>query len=263
MKRRGFLYCLAALAVLICAYLALWIYSVRWFEAEIDRVYANANEDSFRFVGPKPALGNFPFVPEVYYTGGFQAGNAIIAFHEMKLRGYPIPGLTLHATFPSGIALDGLADPKVWNLDELNIDLAIPFSWPRSFTYEDLTRWRDSGGNVTVRSYSIVKGLMLASGDGKLALDEALQPVFALNTQLRGYESFIQEQAQAGAIPPFAAAIATAMFNGMAQTDEQTGEKSVNVSVSVRNRMLQVGSMQILVLPEIAWGTHTPPGLRQ
>lgn len=263
MRRRRLYYGLAAVAVMLCAYLSLWMYSIRWFEGEIDRVYAEAPGNDVRFLGPKPALSNFPFVPEVFYGGGLQIGNAIISFHEMKLRGYPVPGLTLQVSFPSGVSLDGVADPKIWALDELNLDLAIPFSWPRSFAYDDLLRWRDAGGNITVRHYDLVKGPLIAGGDGMLELDDNMQPVFALNTRVRGYEAFIQEQTQRDLIPPFAAAVATAMFNGMATSDEATGEKTIDVAVSVRNRVLQVGSMQLLTLPEFRWDMYRPPAPRQ
>lgn len=67
MKR--FLCWSAALFVFLSIpYMGLWVYSMQWFGKEIERTYAKAGEKGYKFLGPKPVLTGFPFVPEVYYT---------------------------------------------------------------------------------------------------------------------------------------------------------------------------------------------------
>lgn len=249
------------LVLLAGAYIGLWFYSAKWFDEEIERIYADAGEEGVRFLGPKPALENFPFVPEVRYEGGFQTGNTMILFKKMVIRGYPIPGMTLHASFPSGISLDGIADPAIWTLDYLEADIAVPYSLPGSVEYEDLKAWKDKDGKIDVRSYKMRKDELMAEGKGLLTLDDELQPVFKLDSIIYNHEAFIKSQMAKGIIEAFPGAIGITMLNGLSQMDEETGKKTVNLSVSVENRMLRVGPLQVLQIPMIVWDKRNSPVL--
>lgn len=259
MKRKHYIITGVTLAVLLCAYLGLWIYSAQWFGHEIDRLYAKKDSDGMDFLGPKPILTNFPFVPQVAYNGGVKTGNTEILFPQMIVRGYPIPGTKLHVTFPLGISLAGIVDPKIWNLSTLEADVVIPYSLPQSFEYEDLAQWHKDDGKIDVRHYKMTKSELEADGKGLLSLDDDLQPVFTLQSTMRGHDAFIQSQVDKGLIEPFPGAIGMTMLNGLSKTDEKTGQKSVTLTVSVENRMLRVGPLQALHLPEIAWDKRNPP----
>ncbi len=258
MKKRHYAL-IAFLAVLLSAYTGLWIYSAQWFKREIDRAYANAEKDGVVFLGEKPVLSNFPFVPEVYYTGGIQFGNIEVLFPELKLRGYPLIGTTLRITAPKGISLGGIVDPVLWSLDSIDLGVAIPYSLPEDFTYESLAAWKEHNGKIDVRDYTIKKQSLNADGRGLLTLDDNLQPVFELESTIRGHESFIQTQSEQGVIEPFAAMIATGLLNSLAKDDPQTGQRTVTLRVNVRNRTLYVGPLQVLSLPEILWDRRSPP----
>lgn len=261
--KRWHYFLLTFFAILICAYLGLWIYSVSWFERQIDQVYASAESKGIRFLGPKPGLSNFPFVPEVYYTGGVQMGNAIVTFPEMKLRGYPLPGTALAVSFPAGIALDGVADPSIWMLEGLQADITIPWHVPRSFEYEDLAAWQKADGKIEVRNYRLTKQTLQAFGDGALWLDEELQPALRFSGTLAGYEAFVQTNIENGLIQPMHGAVAIGMMNNLAQTDEATGERRVTLEISLRNRTLYAGMIRVLELPLIAWDRRSSPDPRQ
>jgi hypothetical protein len=262
MKRKHWIIA-ALLAVALCAYLGLWIYSVSWFERQIDQVYANAESKGIRFLGPKPGLSNFPFVPEVFYTGGVQIGNAIIAFPEMKLRGYPVPGTALQITFPAGISLDGVANPDIWMLEGLEADIIIPWFVPRSFAYEDLDAWHKAGGKIIVKRYRLTKQSLQAFGSGELALDDDLQPTLRFLSKLTGYDDFIQSGIENGTIETMPGAMAMGMMNSLSKTDEATGEKSVTVEISVVNRTLRAGMIRVIELPRLEWDKRTSPAPRQ
>ncbi len=244
---------------LVAGYLLLWLYSANWFRHEIDHAYETAGKNGFEFLGPKPVLKNFPFVPEVAYGGGFQAGNARILFKSMLLRGYPIPGFNLHIRFPEGISLDGIADPKIWTLNILNVDLAIPFSISEDFEYESLNKWKSQGGKIDIRHFEMTKDELRTEGNGFLTLDDDLQPVFNLQSTIHDYELFVQSQTRKGLIEPFAGAIGITIMNRLSTTDAKTGEKTVSMGVSVRNRMLQVGPLQVLQFPLIVWDKRNSP----
>lgn len=260
-RKRNILFALLFF-VLVAGYIGLWLYSANWFKHEIDHAYASADKNGVVFLGPKPSLQNFPFVPEVHYGGGFQAGNALIEFPKMVLRGYPVPGLTIHIAFPEGISLDGVANPKIWNLTKLSADVVVPYTLPRSLEYNDLLDWKNRGGKIDIRAYSMDKEALHAEGSGLLTVDNDLQPVFHLDSTIRDYELFIQSQIDKGLIEPFPGAIGMTVLNRFSHVDEKTKEKTVTMAVSVENRMLTVGPLQVLRIPEIVWDKHSLPGLR-
>lgn len=260
-KKRNILFALLSFA-LIAAYVGLWFYSANWFKREIDRAYTNADKNGVRFLGPKPILGNFPFVPEVRYEGGIQAGNALIEFPKMVLRGYPVPGMRVHISFPEGISLDGIANPAIWHLTDLSADIIVPYTLPRSLEYDDMLDWKNRDGKIDIRRYRMVKDELQAEGNGLLTIDTDLQPVFHLDSTIRDYELFIQSQIDKGLIEPFPGAIGMTILNRFSHIDQKTKEKTVTMTVSVENRMLTVGPLQVLQLPEIVWDKHSSPGLR-
>lgn len=264
MIRRKKIFC-AVIAVMFLTgtYTGLWIYSAGWFNKEIDNLYANAQEEGIEFLGAKPRLTNFPFVPQVIYHGGFKAGSIEILFPQMILRGYPVPFTDLHLDFPLGLSAGGAVDPRIWTLDRLEAKLEIPYHLPRAMTQEELHLWQSRGGKIDVKEYSLKKESLLSKGSGLLALDDALQPVFAFDSRITGYEDFIRSQQEKRLIEPLPAAIAIGVLGGLAETDEATKQQTVRIQAGLRNRLLTVGPLQVLELPAIAWDTHTPPAPRQ
>ncbi|MFA5592288.1 MAG: DUF2125 domain-containing protein [Micavibrio sp.] len=219
------------------------------------------HDRTVRFLGPKPVLKNFPFVPELHYHGGIKTGDAEILFPQMILRGYPVPGLSLKAIFPLGIMLGGIADPALWKLDYLESSIAVPYRLPRDFTQGAIADWKARGGKIDVRHYEIRLGALTADGHGLLTVDDQLQPVFNLESRLTGYNEFIDAQIGAGQIKPLPAAIARGVFASLARPDGETGESAVHIAISAENRLLRVGPVLVLELPLFVWGTHRPPAL--
>ncbi len=247
------------LILLLASYLVLWIYSAQWLKGEIGRLYKKAAADGVEFIGPEPQLANFPFVPEIHYSGGIKFNNVEILFPEMKLRGYPVPNATLQISFPKGISLGGVVDPALWSLDMLQAKIAVPFNLPRSFFAEDLQAWYDREGKIDIRAYHLTKNALDVGGKGYFLLDKNLQPVVLLESVLNNHSAFLEDQVSKGTIPPFASAIATGLLESLSQTDPKTGEKTVGVTISVQNRWLRVGPVQLIQLPMIVWDTRMPP----
>jgi hypothetical protein len=248
------------LLLLTGAYLGAWVYSARWFEREIGALTQKAKDEGVELLGPAPRLANFPFVPEIHYTTGIRTGSIDILFPALVLRGYPFPWASLTAFFPEGVALGGKMNPDIWALDTLGVTFAIPFNMPRHLREEELRAWQAGGGAIDVRHFALNKGALQAHGKGLLTLDQALQPVFRLDSKMTGYEEFIEAQLRAGSIEPLPAAIARGVFGSLARPDPMTGLNTVEVTASVENRLLRVGPVLLLELPIVRWDRHTPPG---
>lgn len=264
-KGRAWLsWCLAIALLLIAAYGGLWAYSYQWMKGEVDRAYENVEDNGYRFLGPKPVLTGFPLVPEIYYSGGFQAGNVMVEFPEARLRGYPIPGLTFNLSIPRGVAISGPVDPSIWSLETLDADIVIPSTIPADFTAGSLSAWQRGGGQFDIRRYELTKDGLMSEGLGNFTLDTDLQPEIEFESRIKGYDVFIQSLMQQGMIEPFPAAIAIGALNSLSKPDEETGDNIVTVNISVKNRMLTVGPVQALELPRIVWaGEHSSPDLLQ
>jgi hypothetical protein len=237
---------------LLIFYFGAWIYSALWFSREIDNLYANAKEEGVAFLGPKPTLTNFPFVPEVKYTNGIATGNAEFLFPSVVLHGYPIPFTKLKLRFPQGVSLGGIVDPRIWTLDLLEADLIIPAHLPQSLTQEELSAWKDEGGKIDITNFHLARQSLKAEGKGSLQLDPNLQPDFEMQAAVKDWEPFIREQIQAGIMEPFPGALGITMLNALAKDDPETLEKTVTVDVKVKDRMLTAGPLT-LPLPEIKW----------
>ena len=254
----------ALIALAVGGYIGFWLYAANIIRNEIDHAYENAQNDGYEYLGPKPTLGNFPFVPEITYTNGVHAGNIALQFPEMKLRGYPVSFATLTIDFPNGLSLQGpVMDPALWSLEGLTISAIIPARLPADFTQESLGQWQQSGGKIDVTDFRISKQTLKAQGKGLLSLDDTLQPQLNFETTAEGYQEFIVEQRNAGYIQPFPAAAAAAVMNSLSTIDPATGRNRVSVNVVVKDRMLSVGPIQALPLPEIVWGTRSQPVLPQ
>ena len=263
MKKRYTIVGGIVLTFAIIGYLGLWIYSAKWFNQEINKIYASSAKDGFIFLGEKPKLSNFPFVPEVRYQKGFEAGNLKILFPDLLIRGYPIPFMDLKLSFPNGVSMGGMVDPKIWSLSFLNIHLSVPHRLPPSFYEEDLKAWSQTGGRIKITKYIAQKDQLTAVGHGDFLLDNNLQPVFNFLSVIDGYDAFINTEKERGLIDPFAAAIGMTVLNGLSKIDDVTGEKTVTLNITAKNQMLWVGPIQALPLPQIVWDKRNSPVPRQ
>jgi hypothetical protein len=252
------------LTALLTAYAGLWLYSAKWFEEEINKAYEQADKNGIRFLGEKPVLTGFPFVPQIYYAGGFQFGNVMVTFPEARLRGYPIPGLSFHLSVPRGVAIEGITDPEHASLDSIEADITIPSTFPADIHPTTLRVWQQAGGEFHIKKYTVIKGALQSDGSGRFSLDETLQPEVQLDSTVVGYQEFIQQLMQDRLIEPIPAAVAIGLMNSMATADEETGQNIVTLNVAIKNRFLTIGPLQVAQLPMIDWSDiHTLPALLQ
>lgn len=253
-KMKGSLSLLTAFLALAGAlYAGLWLYSWQRFTQEIDSVYAQAPEKDLLFLGAKPKVTGFPFVPEISYTHGVRYKDVLVTFPMFHVRGYPLPGRALNAVFPEGLAIAGKGIPAGLALDFFNAVIRIPNALPESTYAEDLLDWQQKGGLIDVPSFTLTRETMSAAGYGQLSLDEDLQPAFEAQAALQGYSDFIDLLVAQDAMAPFPAMASKALLNGLSETDPQTGRQSVSLTVQVRNRTLSAGPVQAVRLPKIAW----------
>lgn len=245
-------------------YGAGWGYLYGRGTAKIDEIYdEKAPQAGVEFLGSKPVLTGFPGAPAVIYAGGLRAGPLFLTFPEFRLLGFPLPGMPVTADFPEGLAGAGIVNSHVWALDSLALTARYPESLPPDITEENWRIWRDNGGQIIIKDLRLSRGALKAEGTGILSLDRDMQPILDMDLHVTGYQDFISGLIRDKTIKPVTGLAAIAAMNAMTDPGKQTStdaeKRAARVRLTLRNRMLSVGPLPMVRLPEIRWDTHNLP----
>ena len=116
-----------------------------------------------------------------------------------------------------------------------------------------LTTWRDQGGVVDVDVKALKWPPLDMNGSATIALDGAMQPEFAGVIKSTGLLQILEGLRETGRVKPDAAVAARFML-GMLGKKRADGALEWSVPVSVQNRILSLGTIGVMSLPEIEWG---------
>jgi aryl carrier-like protein len=136
-------------------------------------------------------------------------------------------------------------------LQQVAIEGRVMGALPVGRITDSLSRWRDDGGTVELARLAADWGPLAVAGNGTLALDDALQPLFAASTAVRGYDQAIDAAVAGGYLAPGQAASAKIVLGAMAQPAD--GGPTVKVPLTIQDRVLSVGPLRLLQLPRIEW----------
>ncbi|MCH7931022.1 MAG: DUF2125 domain-containing protein [Proteobacteria bacterium] len=124
---------------------------------------------------------------------------------------------------------------------------------PEALSRAALLAWSRGGGTVELEALSIRWDGLGLHAAGTLALDDRLRPQAALTAEITGYAAVLEALAQAGAMKPSDAALATTFLNLMAKTGAD-GERLLSVPLTAQDGTLFVGPLPLVklapVLPE-------------
>jgi hypothetical protein len=186
--------------------------------------------------------------------------------------GMALEGLTLEAHRPPAPTAEGqipIALAATLGLDRLTVPetLRVPFGrtvvaahlairlrgdLPKGATASALAEWRDGGGTLEIDSLDIGWPPMAAAGNATVALDKSLQPELAGTVTVRGGGGVIDRAGAAGMIKPEAAVVAKLAL-AAASKPAGDGAPEAKVAIGIQNRVLSVGSVPVLQLPEVTW----------
>ncbi len=112
------------------------------------------------------------------------------------------------------------------------------------------TAWREAGGAVTLSDITLAVGGTHAAGQGRIGLDDALQPRLDGTMHVTGYEAGLDGLAAAGVLTRQAAVAAKAVLGLLAAPAPDGG---ADVSVQVVGGVLTVARFPLLRLPALSW----------
>ena len=142
---------------------------------------------------------------------------------SVRLRGWVIDALALHAS----------ATPP------------FPLAGPRAAA----VAWREAGGAVDLSDVALTMGGAQAAGQGRIGLDDALQPKLDMTMRVTGYEAELDELAASGMLTRQAAVAAKAVLSLLAAA---TPGGAV-VPVQVAGGVLSVARFPLLRVPALSW----------
>ncbi|MGH7119915.1 MAG: DUF2125 domain-containing protein [Acetobacteraceae bacterium] len=116
-----------------------------------------------------------------------------------------------------------------------------------------LAAWRDHGGMVALRGFSLVWGPLAIGASGRLTLDPNLQPSGQATARIVGYAATLDALASAGRIGSGVATAAKALLTLLARPSSASGPPEVDVPLSLEGRTLRLGQIPLLELPAMSW----------
>ncbi len=117
-----------------------------------------------------------------------------------------------------------------------------------------LGAWRDGGGMLIVRDFSVVWGPLAIGAAGRLALDRAMQPAGEGTARVVGYAATLDAMVADGSIGRGAATAAKAVLMLLARPSDTAGAPpEVDVPLRLEDRTLSIGIIPLLRLPMLSW----------
>lgn len=124
---------------------------------------------------------------------------------------------------------------------------------PDALTSAALEAWRSAGGDMEIRSLAFGHGDADVTANGTLALDEQLQPLAAFTAKVSGFKETLDALVIAGVVEPKDAGLAKMVLGFLASKPKNGGKPELGAAVSIQDRVLSVGPVNLLRLPPIKW----------
>jgi Uncharacterized protein conserved in bacteria (DUF2125) len=152
--------------------------------------------------------------------------------------------------FPSGLQPGfGITETYSWWI-EGQVKGAVPAA-PLTAA---LGAWSSNGGTVEFeRLEANWNTITDVSGNGTLALDAQLQPLFAGTANVQGYNEAIDALAQAGMLELGQVTGAKIALAAMSKPSEDGGPRTARLPITIQDGFLFIGPLKLAQMPRIVW----------
>lgn len=135
----------------------------------------------------------------------------------------------------------------------LEAELQVLGGLPLPLDRQKLSRWRKDGGTLEIKNLDFAWGPAKIKASGTLGLDDGLQPEISLIAAITGYQKTVDALVAAGIVQKRVARGVKLVLDMMARRSRPSEEPTVNVPLSVQNRVVYVGPARLLRLPLLRW----------
>lgn len=178
------------------------------------------------------------------------AGAPPLVFQDSSLHLAPKTGhVTLWAReikLPPGIPVLGET------ISALDLTLDVTGALTSGPLRQSLAAWRDQGGAVEVRSFALDWAPAHVAGTGTLALDGALQPIFAATVKFHGFFEIVAALTEKGFVREREASMAKIVLGALARPSA-SGEPELSLPLTLQDRKLTVGPVPLMDMPDVVW----------
>lgn len=163
---------------------------------------------------------------------------------------------TTGSTLQAALTAVRLPDPGLPPVERtvLDADLTQPVPAAADLV-QQAVQWRNRGGAVEVRAFTVKAGELAVEASGVARLDAGLQPALDGTAILRGYRPALAALVQAGAVTASAALAANAVLGLLSGRGGQAG---ATVPVRLADGVLSLAGFPVVRLPAVAWGGTGP-----
>ncbi|MFC7048283.1 DUF2125 domain-containing protein [Emcibacter nanhaiensis] len=122
--------------------------------------------------------------------------------------------------------------------------------FPR-YDREGLSRWRDEGGTLAVRTLEVRSGKMEFAMDGELTLDQDLKPLGAFSSQIRGLDHIVAVLSGHSGFQEEPGSMILEELKNMGENEGDKG-KMLSLAISLQNGLLFLGPIPVYELAPLA-----------
>lgn len=241
------------LFILVVAYTAAWHGWARGVAQAIDNFRSDMALQDTVIDGTFSKPSGFPGPITVSFSGTVASDGRSLTIPTLTVRGFFLPGTNLRIDMPQGLQLQ-LPDRDLYttSIDAAVIDVTVPNPLPADFRAPDLNNWRERGGKLDIHELSLRKGDLNVTGHGTLTLDQRLQPVLEMPSQVTGHMNFVADLQKRGLIDTRNAIIAAGALSLMSKPDENN-MPTLTGTIAVKQSTLYVGLFRIVDVPPLFW----------
>lgn len=133
------------------------------------------------------------------------------------------------------------------------LDLLVTAPVPEQLRVPHLTLWRDAGGTLRIDRFHLEWGPLIVDARGTMTLDAALQPRANLTADVRGFLQTVDALVIAGMVEGEKAGLIKAGLALLAGPPGADGTATLTTPLSIRDRRVFLGPLQLAVLPPVVW----------
>jgi hypothetical protein len=166
--------------------------------------------------------------------------------HAVQSTDHLQPSLDIDLSLTELLAPD--ADPILAKPMDLNLRATLMGALPPGPPAQVVPAWRDAGGTLEFHELRVASGAVRLTGNATLALDRQMRPQAAGTLTAVGFPEAIDRLMEAHIIEARDGKLAKLLLLALARKDEETGQPSLSVPVTVQNGWLSVGPSQLLAV---------------
>ena len=138
-------------------------------------------------------------------------------------------------------------------LDHFSAEVQLMGPPPVPIDRRSLTRWRDGGGSLELKSLALQWGPAKVDGSGTLTVDTLLQPEASFAARITGFEETADALVAAGLIRAQEAQGVKLLLSLMARRSDPGRGAEIRVPITIQERVIYVGPARLTRLPLIRW----------